>query len=289
MKHYHAIKLLTRVLLISCCQIHVHGANNKRKHVTGNTYSKTFKKWTHDEENASVDLDMIAGYKQSRRQRYAALGRASFFFIDKRGVKKCSSSMVPEGTATHIAYHFPELEETFRDFGHKGAKAQAPTITVQEHLIIEEFMNDDYVPADGSYPIEEFKILHQSGTIHHETEGGGSIEVCVTFDDADAFPVLVALDITTGREHHTDYKQSQSEVESELEFYMDQIEKAENNLHQIVSASKSIKRFEAEFRSASNKMHKTSLRWPVIQIVVLFVAGIGWCYSIHQYLKEKHF
>lgn len=288
MKHYHAIKLLTRVLLISCCERHVHGASSKRKHVTGNTYSKTFKKWTHDEDSAEIDLNMIAGYKQSRRQRYAALGRASFFFIEKRGARKCSSSMVPAGTATHIAYHFPELEEVFRDFGQTSAKENAPTITVQEHLIIEEFMNDDYVP-DGSYPIEEFKILHQSGTIHHETEGGGSIEVCVTFDNADEFPVLVALDITTGRDHHTDYAQSEGEVERELEFYLDQIENAENNLHQIVGAANSIKNFEAEFRSGSNKMHKTSLRWPVMQIIVLLVAGIGWCYSIHQYLKDKLF
>jgi len=194
--------------------------------------------------------------------------------------------MVPSGVVTHIAYHFPELEEIVGSFGRAASEEHAPIISVQEHLIIEEYIEDDDYSVDGSFPIETFKVLRQSGTIHHETEGGGSIEVCIEYDNADIFPVLVALDITTGRNH----KDSDAgEVEDELEHYMDQIEDAQSGVEKIMNEARSIQNFEVQFHSSTLKMHKTSLRWPLIQIIVLSLAGIVWCYSIQQYLKKRMF
>jgi len=105
MKDHHINKTLMKFFLILLCLTgtkryfvqgkdgyHVHPLS-KRGAVTGKAFSTNFKLWTHD-DNGSVDLDMIAGHKQSRRQRYAALGRASYLFIEKKGDKKCSVRII---------------------------------------------------------------------------------------------------------------------------------------------------------------------------------------------------
>jgi len=284
---------------------HVHKRNKGQKHVTGQTFTKNFKTWTH-EENEFVNIDEVAERKQSRRQRYAALGRASFFFLTEHGEKGevCLSVVVPEDRIIHIAYHIPELIEI-------GQPAQSDEtkilISVQEHMLGEDNddnryddqMDDDrWGLKDGSFPVESFKIFRKSGTIHHETDMGGSVEVCVTAPDLKPtggrnrrvpesyLPMLIGVDITTGKEHFDD---EHEDLEDDMDDALDQLEECISKSRGLVNLVKRSKQVESINYSDLLRLNKSVVRWPVIQILVLLATGFLWMVSITKYLNKKLF
>mmetsp|Transcript_18662 Transcript_18662/g.37145 ORF Transcript_18662/g.37145 Transcript_18662/m.37145 type:complete len:331 (+) Transcript_18662:109-1101(+) len=283
---------------------HVNKRNKNRKAITGQTFTKSFKEWTHDEDGGKVDVDEVAEKKQSRRQRYAALGRASFFFLTKYGPQGevCLSAAVPEDRIVHIAYHIPGLLEEIEipDSGSDIA------ISVQEHMLEEDHlsmkddddgyrMDDDYSLSmkRGSFPVETFSIFRKIGTIHHETDMGGSIEVCVTASPLRhpkqkkvILPMLVGVDITTGKEHHDD---DAMDLEDEMDDALVQLDECYSSLRNLNKLMQRSKKVEAITLQDADRRHKLAIRWPMIQIVVLLVTGAVWAVSITQYLNRKLF
>jgi len=279
---------------------HVNKRNKNRKAITGQTFTKSFKEWTH-EDGGKVDVDEVAEKKQSRRQRYAALGRASFFFLTKYGPQGevCLSAAVPEDRIVHIAYHIPGLLENI-DVGKDDSSDIV--ISVQEHMLEEDHlgmndddddsgsMDDDYSLSmkRGSFPVETFSIFRKIGTIHHETDMGGSIEVCVTVPLAKqtTLPMLVGVDITTGKEH---YEDDAMDLEDEMDDALDQLDECYSSVRNLNKLMQRSKKVEAITLQDADRRHKLAIRWPMIQIVVLLVTGALWAVSITQYLNRKLF
>jgi len=278
---------------------HVHKRNKNRKAITGQAFTKSFKEWTH-EDGGKVDVDEVAEKKQSRRQRYAALGRASFFFLTKYGPQGevCLSAAVPEDRIVHIAYHIPGLLEKI-DVGKDDSSDIV--ISVQEHMLEEDHlgmnddddsgsMDDDYSLSmkRGSFPVETFSIFRKIGTIHHETDMGGSIEVCVTVPRAKQtkLPMLVGVDITTGKEHHED---DAMDLEDDMDDALDQLDECYSSVRNLNKLMQRSKKVEAITLQDADRRHKLAIRWPMIQIVVLLVTGAVWAVSITQYLNRKLF
>jgi len=314
MKYHILFQLLVYVLLLCCfCEIyrpssgrvlayrgqakdnpyHVHQINKERNAVTGKAFTNNFKMWTHDEDEGTVDVDEIALRKQTRRQRMAALARASFYFLEnpKEGSEVCSSVAVPSDTVIHVAYHFPELDEDKYGDNIKGSKTTPLKISVQEHLLGEHFKaltdDDDYAVVDGSFPVESFTIIHKMGTIHHETEAGGSVEVCVTGSEELQYPFLVGLDITTGKDPYDDH--GDSDVEDEMMDYEIQLEDIKEVLNTVTHEARSQRKYGEIFTQHQDKMHKVSLRWPVTQICVLIATGFVWLIYLTRYFKKNLF
>jgi len=285
---------------------HVNKRNKNRKAITGQTFTKSFKEWTH-EDGGKVDVDEVAEKKQSRRQRYAALGRASFFFLTESGPEGevCVSAAVPEDRIVHIAYHIPGL---FED----GISDSDIAISVQEHMLEDHLSmhhhNDDYSSSmddmdddhdddysarmkSGSFPVETFKLVRKIGTIHHETDDGGSIEVCVTAAPRKSgqqtiLPMLVGVDITTGKERYDD---DAMDLEDEMDEALDQLDECSSSVRNLNKLLERSKKVEAITLQDADRRHKLAIRWPMIQIVVLLVTGAVWAVSITQYLNRKLF
>jgi len=122
-----------------------------------------------------VEIDKVAEKKKIHRQQYAALGKASLFFLTKYRPQDevCLSAAVPEDRIVHITYHIPVLLEKIEipDSGSGIA------ISVQEHMLEEDylsmndddysggFMDDDYSSSmkSGSFPVETFRNFRKIG------------------------------------------------------------------------------------------------------------------------------
>merc|ERR1719469_128893 len=164
--------------------------------------------------------------------------------------------------------------------------------------------DDDYTPLDddysasmksGSFPVNNFKIFRKIGTIHHETDTGGSIEVCVTApkvkhpqEQKVILPMLVGVDITTGKDHYDDDNDT-TNLEDELDDALDQLDEVYSSVRNLNKLLQRSKKVEAITLQDADRRHKLAIRWPMIQIVVLLVTGTLWAVSITQYLNRKLF